>query len=128
MKNEALTKRHKEILRFILIARLFDFQLPTFKHDLKGTFRYRINNFEANLNQIITLLKKGLPPEYEELLDNNAAGAWEVLEEFENAKDKALFLTVCKCFNQGLIQDSDNGLPINEEEFKDVLKTKSKAA
>ena len=127
MKDEKLTKRHQDIVRFIIIARLFDFQYPTFYKDLKQEMKRRMNLFTASLNQILALLRTNLPQEYEDYLDNTAAGAWEVLEEYEKAKDKAMFLTICKCYNEGLIHMEDETTPVNEKAFTEVLKSKSAA-
>src|SRR5688500_2044407 len=98
MQDEKLNQRHKEILRFILIARLFDFQAYTFCNGLKQEMKFRMNNFTSALNQILTLLKTGLPAEYETYLDNVAADAWEVIEEFDKAEDKAMFLAICRAY------------------------------
>lgn len=123
--QEQLSKRHKDIVRFIIIARLFDFQYPTFYKDLKQEMKRRMNIFTGSLNAVLNLLKTNLPPEYEEYLDNNAAGAWEVLEEYDKAEDKAMFLTMCKCFNEGMIMDQTTRKPINEKGFAEVLKPKA---
>lgn len=128
MKDEKLNQRHKDILRFILIARLFDFQAYTFCKDLKKEMKFRMNIFTGALNQILSLLKTNLPPEYEEYLDNTAADAWEVLEEFDNAKDKAMFLAVCRAYNAGGIKSETEDIPVNAPEYVDYLKARGEAA
>lgn len=90
-----------------------DFQYPVFYKELKGVHKQRMNNFIANLNQVITLFKTGLNEELEQRLDNEAAGAWDVLDEYSKAKDKALFYAFCKAYNQGLI--------VNEEDFRNQI-------
>jgi len=128
MQEDKLTKRHKDIVRFIIIARLFDFQYPTFYKELKQEMKRRMNLFSASLNQILSLLRTNLPPEYEEYLDNTAAGAWEVLEEYEKAPDKTMFLAVCRAYNAGGIKSETEDIAVNEPEYKDYLKTKKAAA
>lgn len=125
MENEKLEQRHKDILMFIRIVRLLDFQYPAFLTGLKHEHKMRLNTFRANLNAFQNILKTNLPPEYDEQLDNDAAGAWDVLYEYSQADDKAMFLAICQAYNAGGIQAETTGEAVNSPEFIETLKPKA---
>jgi hypothetical protein len=128
MQDEKLTNRHKQILRFVLFIKLFDLQYPTFYKEVAGKFKQRLNNFTNHLHQVRTIFENNANPEVAEYLDNTSAIAWEVLDELDKAPDKAMFLTICKCYNEGLIRIEDEQVPVNSKQFQDYLKVKGEAA
>lgn len=115
MKDETLTTRHKQILRFVLFIKLFDLQYPTFYKEVAGKFKQRLNNFTANLHQVRAIFENKANPEVAEYLDSTSAIAWEVLDELDKATDKTLFLAVCQAFNRGGIREEGEAEPIATE-------------
>lgn len=101
LQKEQLTQRHQEILDFILLARLMEYYYPAFYKSLKREMKMRMNNFTSNLDQLLSILRTNLSAEHEEYLDENAATAWEVLQEFNKAENKAMFKAVCIAYNAG---------------------------
>lgn len=122
---EKLTNRHKQILRFILFIELFDLQYPTFYKEVSGKFKQRLNNFTANLQQVRSLFHSNASPEVAEYLDGTKVIAWEVLDELDKAPDKAMFLMICQCYNQGLIRVDGENMPVNKKTFPELLKAKA---
>ena len=128
IQKEQLTQRHQEILDFILLARLIDIHYPTFYKSLKREMKMRMSNFANNLNQLLSILKTNLSAEHEDYLDENAATAWEVLQEFNKAENKAMFKAVCVAYNAGGVVSQEEAMPVNDKAFPELLKTKAEAA
>lgn len=128
LQKEQLTQRHQEILDFILLGRLMDIHYPTFYKSLKREMKMRMSNFTSNLNQLLSILKTNLSAEHEEYLDENAATAWEVLQEFNKAENKEMFKAVCIAYNAGGVVSQEEAMPVNDKAFPGLLKDKAKAA
>jgi hypothetical protein len=127
MKNQdQLTARHKAIQRFILMIDLFDLQYPTFNKELSGIQRSKCNILTNHLNNFRNLFQKNADERVKEYLDNTSAIAWELLDELDKAKDKAMFLTVARCYNEGLIRLEGDEAPVNETSFAELLEAKVK--
>lgn len=101
MKNEPITQRHKDIERFLLLVELFDLQYPTFYKEVKGPLKQRINNFAANLNMVRNIFHSKANDAVKNYLDNNKSLAWELIDEFDKAKDKATLLALVRAYNAG---------------------------
>lgn len=122
--SEELTEDQINKVRLAVAMHVLDFELSKLRHADRGEFKRRVNNYDQQNQLMLHQLLMGIPAEHRTAvrgwIDNLAAGAWEVLDEYFQAKDKAMFLLTAKCFNEGLIHMEGQNKPTNELDFEQV--------
>jgi hypothetical protein len=126
-----MTNLEKNILRFVQMVEVLDFQRPTFHYNLKGNVKMQFNNFYVQLKSIRSTLHRHFNQEANEFLDNRAALIWEILDEVDkavdNGHDPRMILAIAQSFNAGEIKLAGRGnhAPINKMKLEEL---KAKAA